>query len=306
MLAACTGPDAGLTSVKRSRAHLTLDDDIDYIDTADEEEQQHDNDPTADQSKGQSKQENDFLMRYQQQFKQKPYSLTKSSSPAKSDQNANKTINVNISPIENGIRPRKLSKNDSSIDVGETTKIHQLKTQAISGGKVNIIVSMISTTPSVQQPKNNHVTPSMTTTTTTTNSMIMDNARSSPDAFNKNHTNKLSKENISPNDNARYTHHSTTNGTKHLSSAIIPTTANDFMTSSTIFNSNTITSPDEYAGISNWKRENDDAYGISVSLYEKNYITQESTGNPIADCYGLVMRGNSVAIALADGVNWGK
>lgn len=293
VLAACTGPDAGLTSVKRSRAHLTLDDDIDYIDTADEDED--DNDSAADQSKSQSKQENDFLMRYQQQFKQKPYSITKSS-PAKSDQNANKTIG-NTSPIENGVRPRKLSKNtiDTTI-AGETTKIHQLKTQSISGGKVNIIVSMISTTQSV--PKNNHIIPA-----TMTNTTVMDNARSSPDALNKNNTNERSKENISPNDNARYTH-STNNGTKHHPTSIIP--AGDLMTASTILNSNTITSPDEYAGISNWKRENDDAYGMSVSLYEKNYITQESTGNPIADCYGLVMRGNSIAMALADGVNWGK
>lgn len=297
VLAACTGPDAGLTSVKRSRAHLTLDDDIDYIDTADEEED--DNSLTTDQVKSQVKQENDFLIRYQQQFKQKPYSLTKSS-PIKSDQNANKTIG-NTSPIDNGVRPRKLSKNDTTIRApvaaGESTKIHQLKTQAISGGKVNIIVSMISTTQSV--PKNQHITPA--TTTTTASTMVMDNARSSPDALNKNSTNERSKENISPNDNARYTQNGMTNGsTKHAN--------DDLMTASTILNSNTITitSPDEYAGISNWKRESDDAYGMSVSLYEKNYITQQSTGSPIADCFGLVMRGNSVAMALADGVNWGE
>lgn len=296
VLAACTGPDAGLTSVKRSRAHLTLDDDIDYIDTADEED---DNSFSAsDQPKTQVKQENDFLQRYQQQFKQKPYSLTKSSQHTKSDQNANETVS-NTSPIENGVRPRKLSKNNVNF-AGETTKIHQLKTQSIAGGKVNIIVSMISTTPSL--PRNNHTAPAVSATTATATTMVMDNARSSPDAYNKNHTNELSKENISPNDNARYTH-STTNGTKYPSS-IRPTS--DLMTASTILNSNTITSPDEYAGISNWKRESDDAYGMSVSLYEKNYITQESTGSPIADCYGLVKRGNAIAMALADGVNWGK
>lgn len=286
ILAACTGPDAGLTSVKRSRAHLTLDADIDYIDTAEEED--FDTHSIADQSKNQSKEENDFLIRYQQQFKQKPYSLIKSSH-TKSDQNANETIG-NTSPIENGVRPRKLSKNDANV-AGETTKIHQLKTQPITGGKVNIIVSMISTTQS--PPKNNY------TTSATAATMVMDNARSSTDAYNKNRTNELSKENISPNDNARYTRGKVTNGIKY------PSTGNS-MTASTILNSNTITSPDEYAGISNWKRESDDAYGMSVSLYEKNYITQESTGNPIADCYGVVMRGNSIAMALADGVNWGK
>ena len=36
--------------------------------------------------------------------------------------------------------------------------------------------------------------------------------------------------------------------------------------------------------------------GMSLSLYETNMITKESTGNPIADCYGLVVRGNSIAM----------
>lgn len=56
----------------------------------------------------------------------------------------------------------------------------------------------------------------------------------------------------------------------------------------------------------NWKSENEDAYGLSISLYEKNYITNELIGNPIADCYGLIARGDCSIMALADGVNWGK
>lgn len=60
------------------------------------------------------------------------------------------------------------------------------------------------------------------------------------------------------------------------------------------------------AGVSNWKQEHDHAYGISVSLYEKNFLTKEHAGSPIADCFGLVVRGNSVAMSIADGVNWGK
>lgn len=59
------------------------------------------------------------------------------------------------------------------------------------------------------------------------------------------------------------------------------------------------------AGVKNWKMENDHAYGISVSLYEFNMLTKEPMGNPIADCYGLVVRGSCAAMALADGVNWG-
>lgn len=248
--AACTGPGQGLTSVRRSCAHLSLGDDIDFIDTANED---------PGDRKSVPKPETNFRLRYQQKFQK---------SNITPDQNANKEVN---SLAEIGMRPWKLSK--SEVPKEETTKIHQLKTEA-KGGKVNIIVSMISTTQvkadaSIKRP--------------------------SSDSYNKNI--EIPKENISPNDNTNMGKPGT-NDNKSFA-------LNDLMTTSTILNCNTNTSPDEYAGISNWKRENDDAYGISLSLYEKNYITQESTGNPIADCYGLVKRGNSVAMALADGVNWG-
>ncbi|KAH8369217.1 hypothetical protein KR009_004642 [Drosophila setifemur] len=59
------------------------------------------------------------------------------------------------------------------------------------------------------------------------------------------------------------------------------------------------------AGVENWRMECDSAYGISVSLYENNMLTKEPMGNPIADCYGMVVRGDSAAMAMADGVNWG-
>lgn len=60
------------------------------------------------------------------------------------------------------------------------------------------------------------------------------------------------------------------------------------------------------ASVSNWNQENDHSYGISISLYENNPVTNESSGNPIADCYGLVTRENAAVLALADGVNWGE
>lgn len=63
---------------------------------------------------------------------------------------------------------------------------------------------------------------------------------------------------------------------------------------------------EDLAGVSNWKLETDNAYGLSVSLYEKNFVTKEPAGSPIADCFGVVARGNSTALALADGVNWGE
>jgi hypothetical protein len=55
----------------------------------------------------------------------------------------------------------------------------------------------------------------------------------------------------------------------------------------------------------NWKRNNDNAYGVSISLYEKNYISGEHIGSPIADCFGLIARKNVCVMALSDGVNWG-
>lgn len=55
----------------------------------------------------------------------------------------------------------------------------------------------------------------------------------------------------------------------------------------------------------NWKRHTDNAYGVSISLYEKNYITGEHIGSPIADCFGLISRKNVCVMALSDGVNWG-
>lgn len=54
-------------------------------------------------------------------------------------------------------------------------------------------------------------------------------------------------------------------------------------------------------GISNWKKNSEDAYGIAVSLYETNLLTQEHIGSPIADCFAIVSRSNSAVLVLADG-----
>ncbi|XP_062714948.1 PP2C-like domain-containing protein CG9801 [Aedes albopictus] len=62
---------------------------------------------------------------------------------------------------------------------------------------------------------------------------------------------------------------------------------------------------DPIANITNWNIPDDHAYGISVSLYEKNFITGENIGNPVADCFGIIARETTCIMALADGVNWG-
>ncbi|EGT40859.1 hypothetical protein CAEBREN_10382 [Caenorhabditis brenneri] len=48
------------------------------------------------------------------------------------------------------------------------------------------------------------------------------------------------------------------------------------------------------------------AFGMSVSLYEKNPLTGQKAGEPIADVWGVVGRNNNGVLALADGVNWGE
>uniref|UniRef100_A0A2M4AAC0 Putative serine/threonine protein phosphatase signal transduction mechanism n=1 Tax=Anopheles triannulatus TaxID=58253 RepID=A0A2M4AAC0_9DIPT len=60
------------------------------------------------------------------------------------------------------------------------------------------------------------------------------------------------------------------------------------------------------ACISDWNRATEDAYGMSISLYEKNLHTLGSVGDPIADCFGIATRENSCIMAMADGVNWGE
>lgn len=63
---------------------------------------------------------------------------------------------------------------------------------------------------------------------------------------------------------------------------------------------------DLIAGLSNWSVDSDYACGMSTSLYERNPITEELTGSPIADCFALISRRESCILALADGVNWGE
>lgn len=226
IIAACTGPDEGLRAIRRSRTHLSLGDDIDFIDTA--------NDDAVDVRRSEPK-KTDFghRYRYQQQLRKKFFESMNPEYVA--DQNANQK-KITDSTVA---RPRKLSKTDVHETKEQTLQINQLKTeQNTKSGSVNIIVRTIRTT-------------------------INDN--------------DVAKENIMPKEN----------GVNGVSVGNCPVS-------------------DEFAGVTNWNSENDNAFGISVSLYETNQITKESTGNPIADCFGLVMRGNSIAMALGDGVNWGE
>lgn len=60
------------------------------------------------------------------------------------------------------------------------------------------------------------------------------------------------------------------------------------------------------AGLTDWKHKRSFAYGASVSLYEQHPSDGRKAGEPLADCFGIVARGNNACLALADGVNWGS
>ncbi|XP_049824634.1 PP2C-like domain-containing protein CG9801 isoform X2 [Aethina tumida] len=55
-----------------------------------------------------------------------------------------------------------------------------------------------------------------------------------------------------------------------------------------------------------WNRKSDFVYGLSDSLYDRNQVTKNKNGDPIADCFGIIARHDSAILAVADGVNWGE
>ncbi|CAG9854449.1 unnamed protein product [Phyllotreta striolata] len=55
-----------------------------------------------------------------------------------------------------------------------------------------------------------------------------------------------------------------------------------------------------------WNWKSDFVYGLSDSLYDRNQVTKHKNGDPIADCFGIIARKDSAILAVADGVNWGE
>lgn len=64
------------------------------------------------------------------------------------------------------------------------------------------------------------------------------------------------------------------------------------------------------ADVTHWNHampsSGDFGFGMAISLYEKNPISNEHAGDPIADCYAMISRRDNCVMALADGVNWGE
>lgn len=271
--AACTGPDEGLTGVKRSKLHLSAGPDIDFIDTNQE--------PDLEIRRSSSKQ------KYQK---------------FKSDQNANKPF----SRSQRKLSSKCMETIKLDADTNNATVVSTIDSPVpkIEKATINVVVSMISTVPiksTSLEPYSSSKLKTNTTTTKYTCSSAASQQRQRTDNLNKNTTAPRdvggttiiakNKENLSPNDN----------NLKEDPSGSCSTTPSD----KDLTMDNVMELPDSIAGVSNWKLENDHAYGLSISLYEKNCCTNEQAGSPIADCYGIVVRGNSAAMALADGVNWG-
>ena len=64
--------------------------------------------------------------------------------------------------------------------------------------------------------------------------------------------------------------------------------------------------PGKIAGCDNWSFKRDFAYGLAVSLYERNVLAPEGlSGDPIADVYAILAYRNSAILAVADGSSWG-
>ena len=59
------------------------------------------------------------------------------------------------------------------------------------------------------------------------------------------------------------------------------------------------------AGIKDWFSPKSHAGGQSVSLYEHTKKWDKRLGDPIADVYAVVARGNNAVLIVADGCNWG-
>lgn len=227
LTAACTGPDEGLASIRRSRLHLSAGPEIDFIDTITDQE------PDDDE-----------------------IDIRRSATKKINQRRSISIADPNANPIHN--------------ESGSNNK-HQQPT-----APNNVIMA---------KPKN--VTINIVVSTISTSSTAISNA----DAAKTVNQKVIISHSGPPNDNE-----------SHL------LMGNNCDSSKLLHGKHTemLDWAGERSGSVNWKLENDHAYGLSVSLYEKNSVTDERIGDPIADCYGLMVRGQSAVMAMADGVNWGK
>ncbi|XP_022221695.2 PP2C-like domain-containing protein CG9801 [Drosophila obscura] len=243
--AACTGPDEGLTGIKRSKLHLSASyaDDIDFIDTQQENEDCY---ATA-RPPATATQQSSNATRLTNKFGRPQGGGGGGGGGSRRQSNAGDQQGGTAST--SGMRSRKNSK--SSI-----ANLSAAVAAATSGETGKASTSCVSA-----QDQNNR-------------NLLNAKTEASADANPHSERERLLREAVS-----------NQGGSSSSAGATSP--------------------PAVVAGVENWRMECDFAYGISVSLYETNMLTKEPMGNPIADCYGMVVRGDSAAMAMADGVNWG-
>lgn len=239
--AACTGPDEGLTGIKRSKLHLSASyaDDIDFIDTQQENEDAYGvrKSTPAPAISTSTRLSNKFARRQ-----------------SSTEQNTTGTGAAGAVTVASGMRSRKNSK--SSLNASSAAA------RESAGGKATtIVVSMVSNSSPAQDQNNKNLLNAKTEASTAAGNSSSERERLLREA--------VSNQSSTP--------------------AATP---------------NSLSTP--VAGVQDWQMDCDFAYGISVSLYETNMLTKEPMGNPIADCYGCVVRGDAAAMAMADGVNWGE
>lgn len=268
---ACTGPDDGLTGIKRSKLHLSAGSDIDFIDTNQDNE--------AFEVRKSISNHNKFKLNAARSYR--------------SDQNANKMVVGTTGP--NNANSTTRSRRNSKVEQSNTT----LGLENNKSGGTTIVVSMVSTTKIPLNKTANNI----------------NTTAESEEQSNKNIVNVKTdfKQEISNGHNGTTTNSSSSvdnsNSKIILTEKKLEDTTSRGLLREAVSNNALITENgsliEPIAGVTNWKMESESAYGISVSLYENNMLTKEPMGNPIADCYGIVVRGNAAAMALADGVNWG-
>ncbi|XP_004535268.1 PP2C-like domain-containing protein CG9801 [Ceratitis capitata] len=292
--AACTGPDEGLTGIKRSKLHLSASyaDDIDFIDTNQEndcfEVRRSINTST-------NRNQNKF-----NRFGGMSRKLSNSAIATTNDQNANKP---------SGIRSRK----NSRTGISNLNKLQNSANSVCCSKDLNKPITSSTTTNTATEIKNHIENSSISTTIVV--SMVSTKFTANDAANDQNNKNVL---NSTISDGI--TKSSIDSEAKNLVEKEKDTTPKVLLDNATerllreaVSNQTEVTSckemnnfiGDAIAGVTDWHMETDYAYGISVSLYENNMLTKEPMGSPIADCYGIVVRGNAAALALADGVNWG-
>lgn len=339
--AACTGPDEGLTGIKRSKLHLSAGSDIDFIDTNQEQDLE---------IRKSISNHNKFKLQNSQKYRsdQNANKTTSTSSTTPTNTNTNvlsrsrknsRSGLINSSGVSStGDKQQKLlqtstittavqinSNSSDEIDENNKQNINDNNPKNIDDSNnsttppTTIIVSMISTKNSPQTQlkyktksknplKNNNVNNQIKAKTDLIDSTVAATANTLlQQTIEKNNSVVVEKENTTPYINETM---ELNKQDKLLTDSIVNENENNLTNIGSDDSGvggvvSYIGDSEPVASVTNWKMESDHAYGISISLYEYNMLTKESMGNPIADCYGLVTRGNVAALAMADGVNWG-